>query len=323
MDHKVPFRAGHGPEATVTLAVCIITYKRPNGLMRVLNGIGAQRFCEQRPDIRVIVVDNDQAGSAGATCDAVRPDFAWALECYIEPRRGIPFARNTAIARAGGDVDYVAFIDDDEVPDPNWLDELLRVMKEYQADVVAGPVVPHFMEEPPAWVVKGKFYDRQRHATGTFLDRAFTNNVMFRVDIFDKMDPIFDERMAMTGGSDTHFSRRVHEAGYKIVWANEAVVQDWLPASRVNVRWILQRAFRVGTTTAFIMFDLHSMVKGRALVLASGCFHLFFGTVFLAGRWIRGRAGFVKSLHELCYGAGMLLGLLGTRYQEYRRTHGS
>ena len=73
----------------MTLAVCIITYKRPNGLMRVLNGIGAQRFREQRPDIRVIAVDNDQAGSAGPMCVAVRPDFAWALECYIEPRRGI------------------------------------------------------------------------------------------------------------------------------------------------------------------------------------------------------------------------------------------
>ncbi|MCH7884181.1 MAG: glycosyltransferase family 2 protein [Planctomycetes bacterium] len=305
------------------LAVCIITYKRPNGLMRVLKGIGAQRFSDQRPDIRVVVVDNDETGSAGATCDAVRPDFAWALECSIEPRRGIPFARNTAIARAGDDVDYVAFIDDDEVPDPNWLDELLRVMKQYQADVVAGPVVPHFMEEPPAWVVKGKFYDRQRWPTGEVLDRAFTGNILFRREVFAGMGVLFDERMSLTGSSDSHFLQRVHRAGFRIVWADQALATEWVPPSRVGTRWILRRSFRVGTTTAFIMFDLHSMVKGRALVLASGCYHFFFGTVFLGVGWIRGRAGLVKSLREFCYGAGMLLGLLGTRYQEYRRTHGS
>lgn len=290
--------------------------------MRVLNGIGAQRFREQRPDIRVIVVDNDQAGSAGAMCDAVRPDFPWALECYIEPRRGIPFARNTAIARAGGDVDYVAFIDDDEVPDPNWLDELLRVMKEYQADVVAGPVVPHFIEEPPAWVVKGKFYERPRWPTGEVLDRAFTGNILFRREVFSRMGALFDERMALTGSSDSHFLQRVHRAGFRIVWADQALTTEWVPPSRVGTRWILHRSFRVGTTTAYIMFDLHSMVKGRALVLASGCFHLLFGTVFLGVGWVRGRPGFVKSLRELCYGSGMLLGLFGTRYQEYRRTHG-
>ena len=304
------------------VAVCVITYRRPEGLKRLLESLNALTFQAQAPDLRVVVVDNDETGSAGATCDAVRPDFAWALECHIEPRRGIPFARNTAIARAGGDVDYVAFIDDDEVADPNWLDELFRVMKEYQADVVAGPVVPHFMEEPPAWVVKGKFYERHRWATGEVLDRAFTGNILFRREVFSGMRALFDERMALTGSSDSHFLQRVHRAGFKIVWADQALVTEWVPPSRVGIRWILRRSFRVGTTAAFIMFDLQPMAKGRASVLASVCYHFYFGTVLLVVGWKKGRAGLVKSLREFCFGCGMLLGMFGTRYQEYRRTHG-
>lgn len=304
------------------VAVCVITYRRPEGLKRLLESLNALTFQAQALDLRVVVVENDETGLAQRVCNDVRSTLRWPLEYHVEPRRGIPFARNKAVAVSKHTANFIAFIDDDEVPEPNWLDELIRVQREHNADVVTGPVLPHFMEKPPSWIVSGKFFERQRYPTGCQRDRAYTSNVLFRTEIFDKLDPIFDERLAMTGSSDAHFSRRVHQAGYTILWANEAIVHDWLPASRVNGRWILQRAFRVGTTTAFILLDLYPMAKALVLGLASGCFHLFFGTVLLVVGWVRGRVGLVKSLRELCYGAGMLLGLFGTRYQEYRRTHG-
>lgn len=305
------------------IAVCVITYQRPEGLARLLDGLNRLTFAGIPPDLRIVVVENDEAGPAKKVCEEVRSRLRWPLEYTKEPCRGIPYARNKAVACAKDEADFVAFIDDDEVPEPNWLDELIHVQREYDADVVTGPVLPHFMDEVPAWIVKGRFYERQRHATGTRLDRAFTNNVIFRAAIFDKMDPIFEERMAMTGGSDGHFSRRVHQAGYRIVWADEAVVHDWLPASRVNGRWILQRAYRIGTTTAFIELDIHPFPKAVARLVSAGCMRLIKGTLLLPLGCVLGKRRLIQYTRFICYGAGMLAGLLGARYQEYRRTHGA
>ena len=63
-----------------------------------------------------------------------------------EPRPGISHARNRGVAEAKGD--FVAFIDDDELPAPNWLESLLLTQRTYRADVVLGPVRPVF-DRPP------------------------------------------------------------------------------------------------------------------------------------------------------------------------------
>ena len=304
------------------IAVCIITCQRPQGLVRLLEGLSRLTFARHPADLTCVVVDNDQTQSAREACDAVRPKFRWKLEYHVEPKRGIPFARNTAIRRAGGDADLLAFIDDDEVPEPGWLSELLRVMEECNADVVAGPVVPHFVETPPAWVIKGRFFDRRRWATGTRLDRAFTGNILFQRRVFDGMDTHFDERMAMSGGSDSHFLQRVNKKGFKIVWADEAVATEWVPSSRARGRWILRRAFRIGTTSAFIELDMRPLGTALLRVFASAGLHFARGLVLLLSGFVLGKRGFVRGGRSMCYGVGLLLGLVGWRHREYHKTHG-
>ena len=87
----------------------------------------------------------------------------WQLVYAVEPRRGIPFGRNTAV-RTAGDVDFVAFLDDDETADPAWLVELLRVQRTTGADVVTGTVLPVF-EAGPAGV--GTRRDASSSASGS------------------------------------------------------------------------------------------------------------------------------------------------------------
>lgn len=304
------------------VAVCIITFKRANGLRRLLEGIGALTFRDERPDICAVVVDNDEAGSGRETCDAIRPKLDCELKYYIEPRRGIPFARNTAVARAGDDADCIAFIDDDEVPDPRWLDELLHVMKEYQADVVAGPVLTHFVREPPEWVIRGKFYIRPRRETGQVLDRAFTGNILFRREVLTGMEALFDERMALTGGSDSHFLQRVHRAGFKIVWADDALATEWVPPSRVGAKWVFQRGYRFGTTMAFVYRDLHSVVATTIVLLVMGGYRIARGVLLLPFGLLGGRHHVVKHIRQICVGVGLFVGLAGGRYREYKKTHG-
>lgn len=307
------------------IAICVASYRRPEGLKRLLAGLSELTFdkCEP-PNIEVVVIDNDPAGSTCKLCEEIGLKLRWPLECYVEPRQGISYARNKAIACVKEGTDFVAFIDDDEVPQPSWLDELLYLQRSYGADVVSGPVLPRFFGGVPVWVLKGKFFEQKRYPTGHLLNEAFTNNVLVRSEVFGEMGKLFDVRYALTGGEDTMFFRRVHRAGYRMVWADEALVYEWIPNSRANTRWILQRAYR--SATGFISVELN--FKPLAVVgivrAATASIRLVQGLLLVILSPAIGFHIFVKGLQHLGRGVGMLAGLTGMRYEEYRRkTHGA
>ncbi|CAA9222309.1 MAG: hypothetical protein AVDCRST_MAG93-497, partial [uncultured Chloroflexia bacterium] len=296
------------------VAVCVITYQRPDGLKRLIGGLDELVFDKSPPpNLEIIVVDNDQTGSACALLESSSRKLGWPIKCCVEPRRGIPHARNKAIACAGTGVDFIAFVDDDELPQPSWLDELLCVQRSYDADVVQGPVLPYFPEDVPTWIVKGRFFERYAvragYGTGQRLELADTNNVLVRSEVFAGMDKLFDERFALTGGSDTHFFMRVFRAGYKIVWANDALAYEWIPKSRANVRWILQRAYRLGNTRSVCELDLESSRGGRVVPVVKGVGRIVQGLLLVPVSLVRGRHAFVEALYGVCYGAGRLAGV--------------
>lgn len=306
------------------VAVSVITYRRPEGLRRLLDGINNLKFDKCVPvDLRVVVADNDSAGSACEYCEEIRRQFTWPIECHVESRRGIPYARNKTIECAGDDVDFIAFIDDDEVPEPTWLDELLHVQQKYEADVVGGPVLPYFDEAVAPWIVEGGFFERPRHPTGTQLDVAATNNVVVRARILKEMGG-FETGLGMTGVDDTHLFMRIKRAGNKIVWADEALVHELIPASRANASWILQRAYGFGNRITLCELDLDSSLSTRAVRAAKGVRRIAMGAVLVPlSPLMGGRHAFFQALRHVYRGAGIFVGLAGSTYEEYRKTHGA
>jgi hypothetical protein len=85
----------------MTIAVCALTYRRPQGLARLLHGLGGLTFHGTVAALSVLIVDNDPEGSARQTCEAPGSDFPWPLKYVVEPRRCIAPARNAALANAG------------------------------------------------------------------------------------------------------------------------------------------------------------------------------------------------------------------------------
>ncbi|MBA2712274.1 MAG: glycosyltransferase family 2 protein [Rubrobacteraceae bacterium] len=312
------------------VAVCIITYRRPEGLTRLLEGLDGLTFRDEatEPGVEIFVVDNDPAGSARALFEREKPGLRWPAEYDVEPSRGIPYARNRSISLATRKgADFVAFVDDDEVPRPSWMEELLRVQRSCDADVVYGAVVPRFEDDVPSWVVEGGFFEhtfvRAGYEMGHPLELADTNNVLVRSNVFGKMGKHFDERFAHTGGSDTHFFMRVFRAGYRIAWAPDAVVDDQIPASRANARWILQRAYRLGNTRSLCELDLRTAPAGWVAPAVKGVGRIVQGTLLLPVSLVSGRRSLVGAAGKICYGAGRLAGVFGVRYEEYRRAHGA
>jgi succinoglycan biosynthesis protein ExoM len=296
------------------VAICIATFKRREMLAQLLTGLSELTFRKMpTPEIVVVVVDNDSLRTAEDTCRAAH--LPYQMRYVAEPRRGIAQVRNRAISEAR-DVDFVAFIDDDEVPCPAWLDELLWAQSSFGADVVSGPVLPELTADVPEWVKTGQFFDRPIYASGRSLDKCNAGNVLVRREVFSTVCA-FDERFALTGGEDTQFFLRVSQSGYKIVSSSEAFVSESVSRSRANIRWILRRAYQVGNSWVLCESSLDQRFSTRILRMFKACGWMFQSVLSAGISAFLGKAAIVRSLRNFFIGAGMLAGVAGRNYQAY------
>lgn len=122
----------------ITVVIC--TRERPGALARCLDSLLAQNY----PGFRVLVVDN--APVTEATAEVVRSAARRGpVDYLVEPKAGLSFARNAAVAAAPGEI--LAWIDDDEYADANWLAEVARALADHpEADVISGVIVPAELE---------------------------------------------------------------------------------------------------------------------------------------------------------------------------------
>lgn len=297
------------------VAICIATFKRTKLLQELLKGISELTFQKvPSPEIQVIVADNDSRGTAANVCRSI--PMRWPVKYVIQPRRGISQTRNLAISEVG-EVDFIAFIDDDEVPEPMWLDELLWAQRRFGAAAVAGPVLPSFTADVPKWVKKGKLFDRQSHASGDFLDFCSTNNALVARTVFDRVQT-FDERFGLTGGEDTHFFLKMRRAGFNIAWSSEAIVHERISADRANLGWLLRRAYRGGNSWVLVESTLDKRATTRLVRVAKAFGRIILGGLRAPVSLFLGKAAVTGALRSICLGAGMLTGLADWEYQEYK-----
>lgn len=315
--------------APTSIALCVLTYRRPRGLAATLSSLGRLDTRGLCLDVRVVVVDNDAAGSARPVVSDLEGHLPWPVTYAVEPVRGIPRARNRAVALAG-DADLVGWLDDDEVADTAWLRLLLAAQRSGGADVVLGPSVPALPPGTPGWVADGGFFERTRFATGSRIPPHYarTSGVIVRRAAMPLRERPFDEALGLAGGSDRELFVEMHAAGATIEWVDEAVVTEHVPASRARAAWILRRAYRIGNSrsTTLVLAGAGTGRRARRVVaglrkVAAGAA----GTVVAAGSAARrrgGRADVVQAASQCANGAGLVTGALGLRYQEYRRHHG-
>lgn len=128
----------------ITVAVC--TRNRSDRCRRMLESLASQGH---RP-AHVLVVDN--APTNDTVADVVE-EFRERLSVsyVVEPRPGLSWARNCAIANS--DTEIIAWVDDDEVCDRWWLAELSRGFVEHpEADAVSGAILPAELETAAQWI---------------------------------------------------------------------------------------------------------------------------------------------------------------------------
>jgi succinoglycan biosynthesis protein ExoM len=232
------------------ISVCICTYKRSELLACLLDKVISQ-FTDNRFSFEIIVVDNDYRRSAEAEVKRFQRNEGPKIIYDCEPEQNISLARNRAILNSIGTL--IAFIDDDEYPENNWLLTLLSAYKKFSVDGVLGPVLPLYQGIPPEWLVKSGLCNRKSFKTGTILTHTKhmrTGNVLFKKQIVECLEKPFEPKYGRTGSEDTHFFNNMIIAGHTFVWCNEAYVYENVPRERQKFKYFVKRALINGVATA-------------------------------------------------------------------------
>lgn len=303
-------------------------------MQALLDGVAGLTFTQiQRNSgmslrVSIVIVDNEGNEEVRRICAKFSRAEEWHLTYVHEPQRGISYARNAVLNNLPAGCDFVAMLDDDEVPAPDWLDQLLLAQAAAGADVVQGQVVPVFAPGTPTWVSTGSFFGRPRRIYSLDLPRvanlqertcAGTNNVFVRTRAIVNLR--FDPAMALSGGEDTLFFRMLADREHKIVHAATAIVYESIPRERANFRYMLMERFRIGNANVFVERRRKTDSAPVSVVLAAGLNQCRMGlrrvlkTIFGSRRE---KARFAVGAFQFVYGLGMLAAALGYRHQHYK-----
>jgi GT2 family glycosyltransferase len=241
----------HAP--TVTVVICAYTERRWQQMVDAVNSVGKQSY---RASQLVLVIDHNPALLERALAEFTDVDVVPNAD-----ESGLSGARNTGVRHAGGDI--VAFLDDDALAEPDWLELLIAPYRD--ADVVgtggvaraAWPVRrPSWFPPEFDWVVGCSY--RGLPEGQAPVRNPIGANMSFRRLAFDRAGGFRSDfgRLGTLplGCEETEFSIRVRRVipEAQILHVPGAVVDHFVSTDRTTVKYFLRRCVAEGLSKATV-----------------------------------------------------------------------
>lgn len=220
------------PLPSLTIAIC--TKDRPENLARCLNAL--LTVCPPDAAVEILVVDNAPADDRTQRLVETLPQIHYVQE----PKPGLDFARNRAIAAATKT--WLAFLDDDVVVDRHWLDGLKAGWRENpDAAAMTGLVLPYELETEAQilFETRGGFrrgFSKIRYGQvlpgnplypcgagifGAGCNMAFRRDLLLKLHGFDEA---LDTGAPLPGGGDLDIFYRVVRSNHLLVYEPQYLV---------------------------------------------------------------------------------------------------
>ena len=198
----------------------------------------------------VVVIDD---GSTDQTGEVVKRMIGAGnqdkLRYVYKPGGGVADARNFGVKEASGA--WIAFFDDDQIAEPQWLSALYQVVQEQHAKCVGGSLsllLPDGFDldlGPKSRRVLGErnFGTEVRKYDQDSDSVPGTGNVLFHKQLFEQING-FDTTMR-EGAEDTDFFSRMRALGHDIWYTPHAHAHHVIPESRANldfIRWVTTKS---------------------------------------------------------------------------------
>ncbi|UUL82383.1 glycosyltransferase [Sphingomonas qomolangmaensis] len=221
------------------VTICMCTFRRPAAFDALRS---FEKLAGIPPNaVELVVVDNDETDVLRAKFEAVAQCYPYPLRYIHAPAQNISIARNAALNATT--TRWLAFIDDDETADPNWLSALLEYRD--QAETVIGQCIAVYGLDLPVWTARCDFHSNRIQGDAT---NAYTSNALLDMDFVRRHGLRFRVELGRTGGEDSIFFRQMKEAGGRIIYCPQAVVYEPVPQTRATMTWVRRRMYRAGQT---------------------------------------------------------------------------
>lgn len=176
---------------------------------------------------------------------------------------GVSLARNEGARAASGD--YVAYIDDDAMAMPDWIEQIQMVLAEHgcRPAVLGGKVLPVWESPLPAWwphSLRGVLSIIEHEGAGEYRTDAvpvtlepYGVNMILRRDVMLQQGG-FAEALGRLGlvlqsDEEVQLAWRLQDAGFSAIYDSRVVVRHSIQAKRFNAEWLLARLYWQGAST--------------------------------------------------------------------------
>ena len=253
------------------VSVVVCTYNRVDALGVTLDALRYQEFAE----FEVIVVNGPSTDDTSAVLDAWRED----VKVVENPVANLSVSRNLGIRAAAGDL--VAFIDDDAIPEFDWLADIVAEFERDSTGEVAGVgglVFDHngtkfqFRFAASSRLGEPKLsdcrpFDELCLPGGFWFPYLQGTNAVFRRDILDAIggfDETFDYYL-----DETDLCARIVDAGYLLRQIDDAHVHHkFLPSAMRNEKRVYTRWYPVIKNLTYFGFRHALDEVGEEAILA-------------------------------------------------------
>jgi glucosyl-dolichyl phosphate glucuronosyltransferase len=224
------------------ISVIICSYNRARSLGRTIGSV-AEQSLSKAFDWEVLIVDNNSTDTTKEVVGEYQRRYPERIRYIFEPQQGISHARNSGVREARGEI--LAFIDDDETADPDWLQNLTANLHSGEWAGAGGPVMPSWTGPRPNWLKVDSPFTLGPLAAWTadpkreLLTAAPVGaNMAYRKEVFGWFGG-FRTDLGRIGkillhGEDTEFGRRLIAAGQKLRYEPLAITHHPAEESRVH-----------------------------------------------------------------------------------------
>jgi len=217
-------------------SIIIPTYARPTRLQACLAALSKLNF--PLAEFEVIVVDDASPTSPTAVVEEARQRLQVSL--IVQPHAGPATARNTGAAQAQGE--YLAFTDDDCLPEVGWLAALAARLRQTPDQLVGGLSV-NALPENPYSTASQDLIDYLYRSFNAQQAKFFTsNNMALSSTLFTQVGG-FDKYFPFAAGEDRDFCDRWLGQGYGLTYTPEAVIYH---AHALTLRTFWRQHFNYG-----------------------------------------------------------------------------
>jgi glucosyl-dolichyl phosphate glucuronosyltransferase len=242
----------------MNVSVVLCTYNRCESLAKTLRSLAASEL----PDCvewEVVVVDNNSTDATRLVVEEFCQQNPGRFRYLFESRQGKSYALNLGIRNARGHV--IAFVDDDVVIEPTWLQNLTSSLHGSEWAGTGGRTLLDRPFSPPSWLslkypgghggVVAALFDfgespRELNLAPYGTNMAYQKKMFERYGLFRTDLGPSSNRRVPRANEDTEFGRRLMAAGERIRYEPLAVVYHGVSEERLHKEYYLRWWFDFG-----------------------------------------------------------------------------